>query len=109
MSRSLLSNCLRPFFPFLLVLLFVAGCSQQVPLPPVIGDVAKTAVSTLLNALNARYLLISYPMQTLGGRRKGLGASYEQQFQVLAAERGWQQYHRFEFATELAFLVTVPA
>lgn len=65
----------------------------------------KTAVSTLLNGLNARYLLISYPIQTLGGRRKGLGASYEQQFQALAAERGWQQYQRFEFATELAFLV----
>ena len=65
----------------------------------------KTAVSTLLDGLNGRYLLISYPVQTLGGRRKGLGATYEQQFQALAAERGWQQYHRFEFATELAFLV----
>lgn len=65
----------------------------------------KTAVSTLLDALNARYLLISYPIQTLGGRRKGMGATYEQQFQALAAKRGWHHYRRFEFATELAFLV----
>lgn len=71
---------------------------------PCLEQVDKTAASDLLDTLNGRYLLISYPTQSLGGRSKGMMAQYSQQFAQLANGRFWQ-VQRFEFASELAFLV----
>ncbi|MCA9976508.1 MAG: hypothetical protein KC413_12185 [Anaerolineales bacterium] len=71
---------------------------------PVLEQVEKTAVSHLLDTLNARYLLISFPVASLGGRSKGMAANYEAQFETWAAGRNWH-VQRFSFATELAFLV----
>ncbi len=75
---------------------------------PVLEQVEETAVPRLLDALQARYLLISFPTASLGGRRKGMTASYEAQFWRWAAGRKWQ-VQRFAFATELAFLVSCAA
>jgi len=72
---------------------------------PVLAQVEETAVPRLLDTLQARYLLISFPAASLGGRKKGMVANYEAQFQTWAAGRNWG-VQRFEFATELAFLVT---
>lgn len=71
---------------------------------PCLEQLQNNAAATLLDALNARYLLISYPAASLGGRRKGMVATYTAQFETLANGRSWT-YQRFEFATELAFLV----
>lgn len=72
---------------------------------PVLAQVEKTAVPRLLDALNARYLLISFPAHSLGGRSKGMVQNYEAQFRSWVEGRPWQ-VQRFEFPTELAFLVT---
>ena len=69
-------------------------------------QVDKTAAARLLDNLNARYLLISYPARSLGGRRKGMAANYTAHFEKLADGRHWHA-RRFEFETELAFLVEV--
>ncbi len=74
---------------------------------PVLAQVEETAVPRLLDALQARYLLISFPAASLGGRKKGMVANYEAQFHVWADGRDWQ-VQRFAFETELAFLVTCP-
>ena len=58
----------------------------------------------LLDAVQARFLLVSFPAQSLGGRRKGMAAHYENRFQRLLEDRNWP-VQRFEFTTELAFLV----
>ena len=71
---------------------------------PVLAQVDKTAVPRLLDRLQARYLLISFPAKSLGGRQKGMVANYEAQFDQWAAGRNWQ-VKRFVFASELAFLV----
>lgn len=71
---------------------------------PCLEQVDKTAASRLIDAIQARYLLISYPARSLGGRRKGMVENYEAHFWELAAGRNWT-VQRFEFATELAFLV----
>jgi len=71
---------------------------------PCLEQVDKHAATHLLDALNGRFLLISYPAQSLGGRGKGMVENYTQQFERLADGRHWQ-VQRFEFATELAFLV----
>ncbi len=72
---------------------------------PCLEQVDKNAAANLINALNGRFLLISYPAQSLGGRSKGMVETYTRQFAQLANGRSWQ-VQKFEFATELVFLVT---
>ena len=71
---------------------------------PCLEAVDRHAPARLLDALNAPLLLVSFPAQSLGGRRKGMAAHYEARFMQLVNERGWLA-ERFEFQTELAFLV----
>ncbi len=72
---------------------------------PVLEQVKKGAAPRLLDALKARYLLISFPARSLGGRQKGMAQNYEAQFRAWVGGRPWR-IQRFEFPTELAFLVT---
>lgn len=71
---------------------------------PCLEAVDRHAPARLLDSVRAPYLLVSFPAQTLGGRRKGMAAHYETRFRALLDERGWSA-ERFEFKTELAFLV----
>ncbi len=71
---------------------------------PCLEQLEKGAAGTLLEAIPAQYLLVSYPIRSLGGRTKGMGKTYEAQFEKLMAGRNWR-VERFEFKTELAFLV----
>lgn len=71
---------------------------------PCLEQLDKGISPRLLDAVPADYLLISYPIRSLGGRAKGMGKTYETQFEKLMANRNWQ-VERFEFKTELAFLV----
>lgn len=71
---------------------------------PVLEQVQKGAAARLLDALDARYLLITFPAQSLTGRGKGMVQNYEEQFLGWIDGRTWR-VQRFEFATELAFLV----
>ncbi len=72
---------------------------------PCLEQIDKSASTRLLDTIQARYLLISYPAASLSGRNKGMVATYDAHFQNLSDGRDWQvQRHRFP--TELAFLVT---
>ena len=71
---------------------------------PVLAQIDKTAVSRLLDSLQAKYLLVSFPAKSLGGRNKGMVQNYEAQFAGWIAGRDWD-VARFEFENELAFLV----
>lgn len=71
---------------------------------PCLEAIDKTASARLLDAVRVPYILVSFPAQSLGGRRKGMVTHYEAGFRRLLDERGWPA-ERFEFTTELAFLV----
>ena len=71
---------------------------------PCIEQIQKGASARLLDSIQAHYLLISYPVSSLGGRQKGMVATYDAQFQTLSAGRNWAS-QRFLFDSELAFLV----
>ncbi len=71
---------------------------------PCLEQLDKTATATLLDSIQARYLLISYPVTSLGGRRKGMITNYDAHFHSIMTDRAWST-KRFEFSTELAFLV----
>ncbi len=71
---------------------------------PCLEQLEKTSGNKLLEAIQAEYLLVSFPVFSLGGRNKGMLENYERHFLRTVVEKGWS-YRRFEFPTELAFLV----
>lgn len=71
---------------------------------PCLEQIDKFVGLRLLEGLNADYLLVSFPVRSLGGLDKNMRANYEAHFRDLLAGKSWS-YERFEFATELAFLV----
>lgn len=92
---DLLSLPSRPTKVHLALLLKTLPCLEQVE---------KGISLPLLDAVNAEYLLVSFPARSLGGRAKGMPRNYEAAFRELIAKRQWA-VQRFEFSTELAFLV----
>lgn len=71
---------------------------------PCLEQLEKGSGGSLLEAVPAEYLLVSYPMRSLGGRSKGMLKTYSAQFEALTEEKNWEAI-RFEFSSELAFLV----
>jgi 16S rRNA (guanine(1405)-N(7))-methyltransferase len=71
---------------------------------PCLEQTDRSASLRLLETIPAAHLLVSFPVRSLGGRQKGMVAHYEAQFRELIAGKSWP-IQRFEFATELAFLV----
>lgn len=72
---------------------------------PCLQQIDKGIGARLLNSVQAKHMLVSYPAQSLGGREKGMRANYEVQFNELVAGQGWT-IRRYNFASELAFLIT---
>jgi 16S rRNA (guanine(1405)-N(7))-methyltransferase len=72
---------------------------------PCLEQIDKNASTRLLDRIDARHLIVTYPVSSLGGRDKNMRANYEQHFAQLVHERGWR-VQRFEFESELAFLVS---
>ncbi|MFN3979479.1 MAG: hypothetical protein ACK4SA_03715, partial [Caldilinea sp.] len=61
-------------------------------------------VQRLLDELTARVLIVSFPAQSLGGRRKGMVETYAAQMDALLTGRDWA-VERFEFVSELVFRI----
>jgi len=71
---------------------------------PCLEQVDKAAGHRLLHTINAKYIVVSFPVHSLGGRDKGMAAHYEARFRELVANEKWE-IRRFEFSSELVFLV----
>ena len=71
---------------------------------PCLEQLEKGAAGALLEAVPAQYLLVSYPIRSLGGRSKGMRQTYTAQFEALTADKKWK-ISKHEFSSELAFLV----
>ncbi|MDR3575566.1 MAG: hypothetical protein P4L50_17035 [Anaerolineaceae bacterium] len=72
---------------------------------PCLEQMEKTAGRALLDGIQAEHLLVSFPARSLGGRSKGMVQNYEAHFRQLIEGQPWR-IQRFEFASELAFLVS---
>ncbi|MGA7732125.1 MAG: 16S rRNA methyltransferase [Chloroflexia bacterium] len=72
---------------------------------PCLEQIDKSAGRRLLDSLNARHMVVSFPVASLGGKRRGMAANYEARFWELAADRNWS-VRKLEFKTELVFVVT---
>jgi 16S rRNA (guanine(1405)-N(7))-methyltransferase len=71
---------------------------------PCLEQIDKQAGYRLLRAINAQYLVVSFPARSLGGRHRGMVTNYEAHFHALIADERWS-VTRHEFATELVFVV----
>lgn len=104
-------------FPLLGVRGSAAVCDATGPLPPHECDVAlllkclpcldqleRGAGERLLDRVNARLLVVSFPVASLCGRKKGMIAGYGEPFERLADVRGWART-RLLFETEQVFVV----
>lgn len=69
---------------------------------PCLEQVDKTIGRRLLAEIQAPVLIVSFPAHSLGGRSKGMAATYERHFAELVAGQSWQ-IERFAFAGELIF------
>jgi len=75
---------------------------------PCLEQLDKQIGRRLLEGLNAEYILVSFPAQSLAGRSKGMVVNYEAHFRELTAGFDWR-IERYEYATELAFLIRTKA
>jgi 16S rRNA (guanine(1405)-N(7))-methyltransferase len=99
----------------------VSGCAllqDVLSQPPVQqGDVAllfksspclehqqKGATLGLLDALRARYVVVTFPVHSLSRRNRGMPEHYERSFQNVVSGRPWL-VSKLRFETELVFLV----
>lgn len=71
---------------------------------PCLEQIDRSAGIGLLRAINASHLLVSYPTHSLGGKDRQMPENYEARFLDLIRDASWSA-KRFEFETELAFLV----
>ncbi|BBB49383.1 class I SAM-dependent methyltransferase [Pelolinea submarina] len=71
---------------------------------PCLEQLEKGAAGALVDAVPAQFLLVSYPIRSLGGRSKGMRQTYNAQFKALTANKKWK-ITQYEFSSELAFLV----
>lgn len=71
---------------------------------PCLEQLDRAAGSRLLRALDARHVLVSFAVRSLSGRSKGMSGHYDAHLRGLVAEHAWQ-VTRFDFATELAYLI----
>jgi 16S rRNA (guanine(1405)-N(7))-methyltransferase len=67
----------------------------------------KGSTLALLDALNASWIVVTFPVKSLGRREKGMARHYEDTFTEMMAGRPWP-VTRIVFATELAFVVEKP-
>lgn len=93
-SRDVLTDC--PTAPVdLALVLKTLPCLEQMD---------KEAGQRLLAQIQARFLVVSFPIRSLGGRQKGMEATYAARFADLTA--GWDAaITRLDFANELVFVV----
>jgi 16S rRNA (guanine(1405)-N(7))-methyltransferase len=71
---------------------------------PCLEQIEKGAGRSLVQALKARYVAVSYPVHSVGGRGKGMRENYQEQFEaaLMGLDYGIQ---RLEFNTELVFVI----
>lgn len=71
---------------------------------PCLEQIDKRAGHTLLHAIQADAIIVSFPVRSLGGKNKGMVEHYDAHFRTLVAHETWD-IQRFEFSSELVFLV----
>lgn len=71
---------------------------------PCLEQLDREATARLLDQVPTRWVIVSFPVRSLGGREKGMRAQYEERFRALLQGKSWAA-ERYAFESELAFVV----
>jgi len=71
---------------------------------PCLEQIKKSFGVQILEMIPSQNLLVSYPVHSIGGRKKGMPDFYRRHFYQLLSGKDWD-VQEFQFQTELAFLV----
>ena len=71
---------------------------------PCLEQADKDSTLRVLQGLQARYMVVSFPVRSIGGREKGMLANYSNQFESVLADLGWN-HRKFVFASELVYRI----
>jgi 16S rRNA (guanine(1405)-N(7))-methyltransferase len=74
---------------------------------PCLEQVQKKGSLALLQNLNAKRIIVSFPARSLGGRSKGMVENYSEGFYALVEGQGWE-IQKTLFDNELAFTIIKP-
>lgn len=72
---------------------------------PCLEQVDKSIGLPLLEAIRADHILVSFPVRSIGGRKKGMPDFYREHFYEMVSGKSWT-IQEFVLHSELAFLVT---
>ncbi|MBK8025731.1 MAG: 16S rRNA methyltransferase [Chloroflexi bacterium] len=72
---------------------------------PCLQQIDRSVGRTLLEEIDARCIVVSYPVRSLGGSEKGMRDTYAASFAQLVQGADWN-VERFDFSDELAFRLT---
>jgi len=85
------------------------GSNAQVALllksMPCLEQLDKSIGARLLETIQSDHILVSFPVHSLGGQKKGMVRFYKNHFYEIIAQKNWL-VQEFAFKTELAFLVS---
>ena len=92
-TRNVLTDCLTEPVDLALILKTI----------PCLEQMEKDAGRRLLEEVQARHLVVSFPSRSLGGRAKGMTSTYSARFAELTS--GWDaKVTRLDFSNELVFV-----
>jgi 16S rRNA (guanine(1405)-N(7))-methyltransferase len=72
---------------------------------PLLAQMDKTAPEKLLNTLNFRHMIVSYPLKSLGRQNKGMEKTYRAQFEALLEKKSFK-VQEYAVANELFFILS---
>ncbi len=71
---------------------------------PCLEQIEKSAGKKTLESIDANFIVVSYPVRTLGGRVKDMRGFYQAQFDRLIDGKDWDT-ERLDFRTEMVFVI----
>jgi len=71
---------------------------------PCLEQIDKSAGKKILESIDANFIVVSYPVRTLGGRVKDMREFYQAQFNRLIDGKDWD-IERLNFSTEMVFII----
>lgn len=82
-----------------------ADVALVLKLLPTLDQQQPGAGLALLDSLNARFAVVSYPARSLGGRDKGMARTYDGQVAAILAARPAWKAQRLDLTTELVYVI----
>ncbi|MCS7057175.1 MAG: hypothetical protein NZM18_13485 [Thermoflexales bacterium] len=71
---------------------------------PCLEQLDRASGLAILDTINARYVIVSFPTRTVGGRNIGMREHYAARFEAMIAHRPWR-VERIEFTGELVYRI----